>query len=226
VESITNQDIPTKIVLIDNGSSDETVEWAESQQSNDFEFVAFAENRGVSYGWNMGLRTMFEAGTEYVLVPNNDVYLPAWFYSTLLSYDVPFVTGISVGSMEEIATPPERKELAPSPDFSCFLIRRSMWDMVGPLDEKMINYASDLDWHIRAHRAGIHLMNAGVPFYHERSSTLNMADPIDRRRIQLRADEDRAVFTEKWGVSAGGPDYQALFLPELFGVDDVKTVIG
>ena len=221
VESAQKQDIPTQICIVDNGSSDGTAEWA---SRNGFRWASFNHNAGVSKGWNIGLELLFvDFPREHVLAINNDVIIPSWFLSSLLSYDVPFVTGVSVGSMEEIAQPEPRKELAPCPDFSAFLIRRECWEKVGPFDETMCLYASDLDYHIRAHRAGVKLMNAGVAFYHERSSTLNSAPPRERRLIELCADADRATFTKKWGCTAWGPAYDAMFTADTFGIDGVKS---
>ena len=121
--------------------------------------------------------------------------------------------------MNDILAPEPPKELAPCPDFSGFLIRRECWEKVGPFDESMKLYASDLDYHIRAHRAGIRLMNAGVNFYHERSSTLNSAPPKERRNIELQADADRERLTEKWGCTAWRESYTAMFDEKLFGID-------
>ena len=223
VESARKQDVPTQINIIDNGSTDGTQEWLKAEVA-DVGNILFGENQGVSIGWNHGLRLLFDVNEmDHVLVVNNDTVLPPWFYSSLLSYDVPFVTGVSVGSMEQIAQPEPRKELAPCPDFSAFLIRHECWDKVGPFDAAMKLYASDLDYHIRAHRAGVKLMNAGVGFYHERSSTLNSSSPRERRLIELCADTDRAALTKKWGCTAWGPTYDAMFTPDTFGIDSVKS---
>jgi hypothetical protein len=174
----------------------------------------------VSAGWNVGLNNLFNnEGAEHVFVINNDTVLPSWFCSSLLSYDVSFVSGVSVGSMEEIANPEPRKELAPCPDFSAFLIRRDAWERVGPFDETMVHYAGDNDWHIRAHRAGVTFWNSGVGFYHERSSTLRNSPPKERRMIEMQADADRLAFEEKWGFEVGSPQYAAAFDPKFFGFD-------
>ena len=222
IDSLRTQDVPVDIYVGDNASTDGTQIWLRDGGTGIKGTTCWEDNIGVSAGWNILLDHVFDLGAEHALVINNDVQLPAWFYSTLLSYDIPFVTGVSVGSLDEIAAPPPRKDLVPHPDFSAFLIRRECWETVGPFDDTLVNYCGDLDYHIRAHRAGIHLMNAGLPFYHERSSTISLADPIDRRRIQARADEDRKVFAAKYakyGVPALGGGYDSMFGPETFGID-------
>lgn len=219
VESALSQDVETQVLIFDNGSTDGTLEWAKERLPKDSPIANSPMNLGVSHGWNFGLSLVFSRGASHCLVVNNDTVLPPWFYSELLAHEAPFVTGVSVGSMDEISGRPPRKELIESPDFSAFLIRRECWEKVGPFDESMVNYASDLDYHIRAWRKGVHLMNAGVPFYHERSSTLNNASQKDRRMIELQAEADRATLEEKWGCRAWDASYEAMFDLSIFGVD-------
>jgi GT2 family glycosyltransferase len=219
VESVFSQDIETHLVTIDNGSSDGTLEWL--GQNRPFSvLIPEGHNRGVSAGWNTGLELMLGMSKhDHCLVINNDIILAPWFYRELLSYEVPFVTGIGVDHLDQLPVRPCRAPLQPHPHFSAFLIRRECWEKVGPFDERMKLYSSDQDYHIRAHRVGVALMAACVPFYHEPSSTLRLASPEEQREIQEQANKDRAALKEKWGVSAGGPDYEALFKPELFGID-------
>lgn len=207
IESLRAQDIPTTIYVIDNATT-EDVQWVQENVDN---YDRFEPQLGVSAGWNAGLEIWFAAKAQHVLVPNTDTILPPWFYSTLLSYDAPLVTGVSVGTMAEIAEPPLRKELAPCPDFSAFLIRRECWEKVGKFDESMVSYASDIDMHVRGCQLGVPMMNAGVPFYHERSSTLRLANPLAQRVIELQADADRAAFRRKWGVGPGEVGFEKLF---------------
>ena len=216
IASVQAQTIPTRIMVIDNGSTDGTEEWL---VGNQFEYLIWPNNRGVTSAWNLGLEGAFRyEEAQHVLVLNNDVALPPWFYESLLRCPHPFVTGVSVGTMEEIANEPTSSPTT-SPDFSAFLIRKYVWERLGAFDEQMVMYAQDLDYHIRAHRAGIRFVNAQIPFYHERSSTLNHADPRERRLIELRADEDRRLFAAKWNCTAWGAGYEAMFAPQSFGID-------
>lgn len=222
VDSVQAQDVPVYILAVDNGSTDGTSQWLPKNDDNMANFVAmrFQNNNGVSKGWNWGLNYLFShKHADHVLVLNQDTFLPPWFYRRLLACDVPFVTGVSVGSMEEIAEEPPVKELAPCPDFSAFLIRRSCWETVGSFEELLVSYCGDLDYHIRAHLSGVRLWNAGIPFYHERSSTINSAAPKEKRLLQLQADADRSTFQDKWVVSTSGPGYDSLFREELFGAN-------
>jgi GT2 family glycosyltransferase len=205
VWSVAAQDIPTHVYAIDNGSTDGTVEWLTKIGSL---LESFPDNHGVSAGWNLGLSTLFASpNCEHVLVINNDVILPQWFYGELLRYQEPFVTGVTVDSMEAIHTLPQREPLQRAPDFSGFLIRREAWEKIGPFDENMKFYASDVDYHVRSYQAGIPLLKANVPFYHERSATLRSSSPEDRQVIENQANADRAYFMKKWGFAVGSHEH-------------------
>jgi GT2 family glycosyltransferase len=152
---------------------------------------------------------IFNGSYSHALVLNNDSILPPWFYSELLSYDAPFVTGVAID--KQPVAKPERMPLNPHPDFSAFLIRRDCWLTVGPFDERMKLYASDCDFHLRAHRLGIPLWKANVPYYHVNSQTLKRATPEDRAIIEAQANADRAVFKSIYGCLPGTAEYEALF---------------
>lgn len=204
VDSFLTQDIEVGIYVLDNGSTDGTADWLEKcgllTEACDL-------NAGVSSGWNHGLSMLFETyHAEHVLVTNNDVELPPWFYRELLSYRVPFVTGVSSDTL--VTEVPPRSNLVPHPDFSAFLIRRSAWEAIGPFDEDMKFYAQDCDYHVRACKAGVPLLAANAPFRHERSSTLRLASPEERAEIEAQANADREMFRSKWKFSVGSPEYQ------------------
>ena len=206
--SSRNQSLPTKLFVIDNGSTDGTVEWLDER----VHLSRQPSNMGVSRGWNLGLTVLFDFyRANHVLVINNDVYLPQNFYRELLSYDVPFVTGVAMSTMEEATAPADRMPLQPHPDFSAFLIRRFAWEANGPFSENMKHYASDCDWHVRAHRAGLPLCKANVPYYHESSATIKRSSPQEKAEINQQANDDRAVFKSLYGCLPGTPEYEALF---------------
>lgn len=216
VDSCEHQDIYTPIFIIDNGSTDGTRDWLIERENPGNLYSLLSRNEGVSKGWNSGIDFLFSSEeVSRVLVVNNDVYLPPWFYSELTSYDVPFITGVAVDDMQSILTRPGRMPLTPHPDFSAFLIRRDAWEAIGPFDEQMKHYASDCDYHIRAHRLGIPLYKANVPYYHAGSSTMKQAKGKDREEIGSQADKDREVFHFKWKCLPGTPEYEALFMPEV-----------
>jgi GT2 family glycosyltransferase len=214
--SALRQDIPARVWAVDNGSSDGSDKWLKAYH---WLLYGFAMNAGVSAGWNLGLKTLFkEPETESVLVVGNDTQLAPWAYRLLLAYNLPFVTGVASDDLWQINQPiPNHGDPLPlqaRPDFSCFLMKREAWERVGQFNEGMKHYASDCDWHLRAHRMGIKLWKACVPFYHERSSTLRLASPQDRDEIQRQANEDRAYFYNLYRCLPGQEEYYALFRDE------------
>jgi GT2 family glycosyltransferase len=210
VESVRAQDIPVSIFVYDNESDDGTQQWLGEQ--DDICNQSSGIDLGVSAAWNFVLETLFSANwcATHVLVLNNDTQISPWFYKSLLTHNVSFITGMSVqnDSWTRDRVPGTPYE---APDFSAFLIRRECWEKVGPFNEEMVLYCQDCDYHIRAHRQGITLWNSGILFYHERSSTIKNADMFDRREMELRADQDRAVFKRIYGCEVGSPEYAELF---------------
>lgn len=215
VASVVAQDIPTRTLVLDNGSTDGTRDWLESKPYENVGWWGTRKdlNRGVSWAWNSGLRTLMGSAfaSPRVLVLNNDLVLPPWFYRRLIEYMLPFASGISVGSMSEIATEPQGGELSMHPDFSAYCLAKDCWETVGPFNERMVHYASDCSWHVEAHRKGVDLKGAPIPFYHERSSTLKLASPEERAEIEAQANRDRRVFKSLYGCNPWDPEYEELF---------------
>lgn len=225
MEAVRKQDIPTSLYVIDNGSEDGSREWLLQEgipgYHND-------KNLGVSVGWNQGLEYLFGDGAQYVLVLNQDVSLPTYFYRELLDCNVPLVTGFPVDNLIEIspltASPMASKKrravpLDPHPCFSAFLIRRECWEAVGKFEESMFAWAGDCDYHVRAHRKGVGMWKSMVPFFHHAGTTTRIASDAEREWFMKRANEDREVFRGKYGVIPGDSRYSDLFAESLFGTE-------
>lgn len=213
--SVLDQDIEVSLRVIDQSTTDGTAEWFVSQGLIGFEkrvmYWRFDPQLGVSAGWNFGLVDAFRE-SDYCLVVNNDVVLRKDNYISLLRAPGDFVTGVSVDRLDGI-TGEFVPSIRPHPDFSNFLIRKTVWEKVGPFDESMKLYASDCDYHLRMHQAGINAGTNGLPFFHYSSGTLKFATEHERQLIQAQADLDRLTFEHKWKVRAGSPEYQRLFSP-------------
>lgn len=209
VASLETQDMPVEVAILDNDSTDGTEEWMGS--SDKYYLMRYSPQLGVSAGWNAGFDFLFGfPEVAQILCCGNDTILAPWTYSALLSVDQPFVSGVDVG-MSPLPPTPDIFPLSPHPDFSCFLIRRDCWEKVGPFDERMKLYVSDCDYHVRAHRLGVPLWKASVPYQHSRSSTMNRATPQERHAIAEQANRDRAVFKELYGCLPGTAAYNDLF---------------
>jgi len=226
VDSVRKQDISAAPFIFDNGSTDGTKDWLRDEKIWTYDLDKHgwdsSINIGVSKGWNKSLKHLFGliglGRCEHVLVVGNDTFLPEFFLSSLLALDLPFVTGFAVEDMDELRKP-EIIHTEPYPDFSAFLIRRDCWEKVGFFNEAMVSWASDCDYHVRAHRAGISLRKANIPFYHVRSSTMRLAPSEERVKLSEQANKDRDVFRSIYGVIPGQPGYDALFSDETFGIN-------
>ena len=216
VESVRKQDIETRIYITDNGSTDGSEEWAfdELARFHIHSLRPCKQNFGVSKGWNLELTALFAEQKDHVLVLNQDLILPSYFYRELLAFDVPFVTGFPVHTEFEISPLAAKPQigLSPYPCFSAFLIRRSCWEKVGPFDEQFFAWAGDCDYHVRGHRLGVGMFKSGIPFYHEAGSTMRNAPQEEKEWFADRANKDREVFREKYGCVPGEePAYTKLF---------------
>src|SRR6266404_5964043 len=129
--SLMEQDVLCQPIFIDNGSTDGTKEWLDETCPG----FRWTSNEGVSRAWNAGIELAFSlvfknGYANHVLVANSDVVLAPWTYSLLLSYDLPFVTGVASDDPAQIQQPrPPHLPLEDHPDFSLFLIRRDAWQV-------------------------------------------------------------------------------------------------
>ncbi len=208
VQSLVDQDIPTTLYLIDNGSEDGCGAFLRTQTGI---VQSYVKAKGLSLVWNRALSYCFDQlHLPYALVVNNDTVLRPDTFRWLIADGGPFVTAVGVDTMEQTRSidPGARR---PHPDFSCFLMRREVWETVGPFDESMAIYVSDCDYHIRMHQAGIEAVSISLPFFHEASGTLKHLGNEARDAVCAQADRDREAFQNKWGCLPGTPECTEIF---------------
>lgn len=100
----------------------------------------------------------------------------------------------------------------PHPDFSCYLIRRGVFELVGPFDEDFKNaFAEDWDYHCRLHLHGIKAVCIGVPFYHMGSATINRVNSDLADKMHKMAEANREHFRTKWGFPGASKEYSEYF---------------
>ena len=213
LKSVLAQDVPVELLVIDNASDDGTLQWLLSKP---YSWMSMQEQKSLSYCWNFGLRALFLAGHDRVLVINNDVVLRPDTARLLREHGGEFVTGVSVDKYESGHEDPAwraRMDTArPHPDFSCFMIAKSVTEKVGWFNENYFpGYAEDSEMHVRMHRAGVNAVCIDLPFLHHRGSTLKSASPGEAERIKRGAEANRQRFRATYGCLPGSEAYSKLF---------------
>jgi GT2 family glycosyltransferase len=214
LKSVLAQDVPVELLVIDNASDDGTLQWLLSKP---YSWMSMQAQKSLSYCWNFGLRVLFHAGHDRVLVINNDVQLRPDTARILTEHGGEFVTCVSVDSAAQLgpANPDIevlRANARPHPDFSCFMISKVVTDKVGWFDEDYYPaFCEDSDYHVRMHRTGVNAVCIDLPFLHHGSSTIKLASPGETERIKRGAEANRQRFRATYGCLPGSEAYSKLF---------------
>lgn len=221
---IANTPEPYELIVIDNGSSDGTVEWLREQAEADtrIRLIENSVNKGFAAGCNQGITA---AHGEYLLLLNNDtVVTPGWLSGLREVLDRYPDTGI-VGPMTNSASGiqvvadtgytslPElpawsatfrrsnRFQIIPQRRIVgfCMLFRKDLIKKTGLLDESFGsgNYEDD-DLCLRAELAGYRNLIAGDVFIHHEGGATFSGNCIDRGE---KNRTNRTIFKQKWDPS-------------------------
>lgn len=218
-----------EIIIVDNHSTDGTVEWLKAQQ--DIRTILNTENMGFPKGCNQGIEI---ARGDSILLLNNDVVVtPNWLENLtncLYSDDNIGAVGPVTNScpIQEIKVSYRTMDemLAFSKDFNisnsyiwenrlkligfCMLIKKDVIDKIGLLDERFSpgNFEDD-DYSFRLLKAGYRLVLCKDTFVHHYGS-------ISFRGLGKHFSEvftrNKTKFIEKWGFD---PTYSAGIRQEL-----------
>ncbi|MEN3336593.1 MAG: hypothetical protein V7647_269 [Acidobacteriota bacterium] len=193
---------PDRIVVVDNASGDGSAAMLRDALPG-VEIIETDHNLGFSGGCNVGIRSALSAGNGHVLLVNSDVVLaPDAIDHLLAALDADRTLGIAAplllsreepgriasagirysrrtGRMRQRASGRRVAALAASPEpinavSGCvMLIRRSVFDKAGLLDEDYFFSFEDIDFCFRAADAGFHsaCVLASIA-YHEGASTI------------------------------------------------------
>lgn len=222
IESIRTKH-PMLLIVVDDFSTDGTKDYLAKLGENFPNVILITDPLTYSLAekWNLACEAAWEAGAETTLVCNNDIVFHECTIDALVARmekgDVGMVTAHNLrGELEDSAEnladkkPPENPTEAPSPDFSCFLLPKSTWDVVGKFDENFVPcYFEDGDYHLRMGKAGIKAITTTAAIYlHYGSRTQNSipggmcpGPQFDRLREYLRS---------KHGVVPGEPGYDEI----------------
>lgn len=229
-----------EIIVIDNHSQDETLEWLKAQ--NDLKIIANRENLGFPKGCNQGIKI---ARGNKILLLNNDTVVTRNWLTNLLSclgsspdigavgpvtnycsnfQQIPVTYGDS-DSMQKFAAEynvrDENKwEQVVKLVGYCLLIKKEALDKAGLLDERFSpgNYEDD-DIGLRIQQAGYKLILCRDTFIHHYGS-MSFRKNIDMFSQALQ--KNREKFTDKWGFDPSGNLFKQTEITDLVHLDGME----
>lgn len=212
---------PYEIIVVDNASTDGTVEYLKAQK--DIRTIFNDENLGFPAGCNQGMEI---ARGDYVVLLNNDVVVPGnWLEGLIECAESSPEIGI-VGPMSnrisgfQLEKDARYKKVSQVHDFAatyrrknrkrwlevprvagfCMLIKRALLDQIGGLDTAFgIGNCEDDDYCVRARLAGSKVAIAGDVFIHHFGSKSFGKDGLEKYRESIKVNEK--TFCEKWGIT-------------------------
>jgi len=167
----------------------------------------FVHNRGVSGGWNEGMRRALSDGCRYAFITNDDV----WFSPGALKcmYDTIVETQAVLVSANQNGVFDTERELFEGADFFCFIVDiPQLISHCGTFDENFFPaYFEDNDMHYRIRLAGrtSYIQPKAVVMHHG-SATQN-ADPNNPVTPPHQFENNRRYFAEKWGGIPGAEEF-------------------
>jgi GT2 family glycosyltransferase len=219
------------VVVVDNASTDGGPD-AVAAEFPEVTLIRLDENRGFAGGVNAGVTAALAAEADHVLLLNNDATVDAGFVEPLVDALEPGVgaacsqildaDGATIwyagadydarrghqGRHTGYGGPPIPAGVHPyDTDRACggaMLVPRAALDDVGLLDEALFAYAEDVDWSVRARRAGLRLVVVPASIVRHRvSSSTGGASSPDSLYYALRnglAVAERAAPLGRWGT--------------------------
>lgn len=173
-----------EVLLLDDASTDDSVQRLQSAAHGQVVFLPQKENRGFAAVNNLGMRRALADGADWVMLLNNDTVCAPDMLEKLMTQTPP--EGVSCPKMLFMDPPDEiwfaggtldrrtgkvvhlgghakdgpaysEKKQVGFITFCCVLLPRSVIEKVGYLDEDLFMYCEDVDYCIRLTEAGVPL---------------------------------------------------------------------
>jgi GT2 family glycosyltransferase/tetratricopeptide (TPR) repeat protein len=214
-------DEPYEIIIVDNGSTDGTVGYLQSQ--SDVRLIINPDNRGFPAAANQGI--LAARGSQVLLLNNDTLATTGWLSALLNAFAADPMVGLAGPCSNEVSgeqrVPAGYSDLASLDGFAwdwcranrgqpvltdrlvgfCLLIRREVIDKIGLLDERFgIGNFEDDDYCVRAAKAGFRLVIVRDSFLHHFGHRSFLAAGVDLNGL---LDKNKQLFRDKW---AGGEE--------------------
>jgi GT2 family glycosyltransferase len=220
--------LPHRLILIDNGSTDETGAYFDAlAMHGTARVIQNKSNIGVAASWNLGIKTAIrEFNSTYFCILNNDILMGPGAVFTMLrllkSRKLALVSGTDISGQVARADQvlsqsiPGEQQLTEAPEFSCFMLSKETIESVGYFDDKFNPaYFEDNDYHYRIKLAGKKAIKTNQALYfHYGSRTINEREDI-RARSNLGYLPNRDYYVRKWGGTPGQEIYKFPFRGKL-----------
>lgn len=169
-----------KLLVVDNASTDNSVAWLKDNHPF-VEVIISNENRGWSGGNNLGINYCIDQQADFILLANNDIRVdPRWVSEGVKVAENNPLIGIvgfdiydrKVHNSKEsfdLAIQSKTKLKVSETDNVrgvAMLVKRSVFENIGMIDEKYFAYGEENDFEARAQRAGYQMVNISVPIWH------------------------------------------------------------
>lgn len=162
-----NTDSPFRLIIVDNGSSDGTIEWLKAMpqdhplcQSYDFHFNE--KNLGIACGRNRAMKIADKYNDEWLSTADNDIeYVPNWLTKCLdvLTANAKFAIGLNMEGIEYPLMTLNGKQVQfkskGNLGTACTVFNRKLHEAIGFFNTEFGLYGEeDADYFIRARVVG------------------------------------------------------------------------
>ena len=213
-----------EVIVVDNGSTDGTPDYLRHAEREypGLKVILNERNLGFAAANNQGLAA---ATGEYLVLLNNDTIVARGWLSALIRHlhrspSIGLVGPVTnaIGNEAMIPVGYERPEAMPAwvsryarehdgeifdiPMLAmfCVAMRRSVWERVGPLDERFgVGMFEDDDYSRRVRDAGLRIVCARDAFVHHWMKASFKSMPSEEYERLFAAN--RRLFEEKWGAA-------------------------
>jgi len=241
VASLDSANVALSVIVVDNGSEiDPTAEIKTTYPTA--EVTRLDRNVGFAAGCNVGIKQALADGADYILLLNNDAVVDKGLFEALLhAFAADAKIGIvgpliyewdgrsidfggarirfALGRFDHIRTKPAATTKIIRPDYvtgTCMLLRRSVIERIGLLDEDLFAYFEDVDLCLRARRAGYALACVPVPcVVHKVSATTRrtLAEGTTSPLKHYLIARNRTVIVRRYATTAERYFYLFVTLP-------------
>lgn len=210
LEALTSQSLmPSRILIIDNNSTDGTLEWlqASSYISNSiFTYLRLNENSGGAGGFSSGLKYAQENGYDWAWIMDDDARpqlnafeklmatspTPNNIYGSIAtcgentSWQITLMNTHSITTTNKVRDIPTLAEVTFLP-FLGLLIHSRTIEKIGLPDSDFFIAGDDLEYCLRARKAGLKIMVAGQSRIHHPKAEIHTSSifgfKLDRLKI-------------------------------------------